>query len=117
MACIQAPTLEEQKRKLVPSVRSEIVRDLVTQMYAFCPRPDKDFIERVAKKLVQRYPFMKDQGKHVTGYVSMTSYLSLCSLVPWCMLEIVQIHNGFEHFSVAQSGVCIRQSCLYTVPC
>ena len=68
MACIQAPTLEEQKRKLVQSIRNKVVCDLVTQMYAFWPRPNKDVIERVTK-LLQRYPFMKDQGAHVTGYV------------------------------------------------
>jgi len=102
MACIQAPTLEEQKRKLVPSIRNEIVRDLVTQMYAFWPRPNKDVIERVAKMLVQRYPFMRDQGAHVTGYVSMTSCLRLSSLVPWCMVEVVQILSVTVSFSVAQ---------------
>lgn len=60
MAFIQAPTLEEQKRKLVPSIRNEVVRSLVTHMYAFWPRPNKDVIERVTK-LVQRYLFTKDQ--------------------------------------------------------
>ena len=32
----------------------------------------------------------------------MTSCLSLCSLVPWCMVEVVQILSIIVTFSVAQ---------------
>lgn len=34
------------------------------------PKPTKAFLTEVAKKLVQKYAFMKDHGEGVTGYVS-----------------------------------------------
>lgn len=64
------PSLEEQKRMLVPAIRNEIVRDLVTQMYLCYTKPDKAAVTDVAKKLVQKYPFMRDDGPQVSGYVS-----------------------------------------------
>ena len=43
MECINATSLEEQKRRLTPTVRGEISRDLVTQMHAFKTKPDRSF--------------------------------------------------------------------------
>ena len=70
MACIQAPSIEEKKKNLTVSVRGEISRDLVTQMYAFKQKPDRSFCTYVAKCLVKKYPFMMDTGRNVSGYVS-----------------------------------------------
>lgn len=70
MACITAKSVEDQKKLLTVSIRNEIVRDLVTQMYAFKPKPDRAYCSTVAKELVKKYPFMKDSGMSVTGYVS-----------------------------------------------
>ena len=70
MDCISATSLEEQKRRLTPTIRGEISRDLVTQMHAFKSKPDRAFCTLAAKSLVKRYPFMKDTGKGVSGYVS-----------------------------------------------
>ena len=72
MACISATTEEEQRRLLTRDVRNSLVRDLVTTMYAFALVPKRDLCTQVAKMLVRRYPFMKDQGMNVTGYVSQT---------------------------------------------
>ena len=70
MACIQQPTEEERRRALTPLIRNEIVRVVTTQMFCYDPKPRKDFCTLVAKKLVAKYPFMKDTGERVSGYVS-----------------------------------------------
>lgn len=72
MSCIRATDEEEQKKMLTPSIRNEIVRDLVTQMYTVKPKPDRAFCTLVAKSLMQKYTFMKDTGPNVCGYVSYT---------------------------------------------
>ena len=71
MACTTAESVDEQKKLLTMSIRNEIVRDLVTQMFAFKPKPDRVFCGTVAKELVKKYPFMKDSGLTTSGYVSM----------------------------------------------
>ena len=60
----------EKRRLLTPDIRNAIVRDLVSSMYAYSSQPRKDFCTTVAKKLVVQYPFMKDVGSSVSGYVS-----------------------------------------------
>lgn len=70
MQCLQMETDEERRLELDTSLRNEIVRDLVTQMFAFDPKPNSTFVVVVAKKLVRKYPFMKDVGAKVSGYVS-----------------------------------------------
>ena len=61
MACIQQPTDEERKMQLTPKIRNEIVRDLVVSMFSF---------QQAARLLVKKYPFLKDVGQNVSGYVS-----------------------------------------------
>ena len=73
MACINAATEEDQRRLLTTAIRNEIVRDLVTQMYACNPRPDRAFCTVAARSLVKKYHFMKDVGTNVSGYVSQKS--------------------------------------------
>ena len=58
-------------KELTNELRSEILRDLVTQMYACCEKIQKSFCTDVAKKLIAKYPFMRDRGEGVTGYVSL----------------------------------------------
>ena len=70
MQCINATTPGEQKKLLTSSVRGELSCDLVTQMHAFKAKPDRAFCTTVAKLLVKKYPFVKDAGKNVSGYVS-----------------------------------------------
>ena len=71
MDCINATPEEEQRKLLTPEVRNSLVRDLVTTMYAFVPMPKKQLCTQAAKMLVKKYPFMKDHGRSVSGYVSL----------------------------------------------
>ena len=70
MAVLNDFSDEDKAKKLSGILRSEITRDLVTQMYACVEKIDKPFCTDVAKKLVLKYPFMSDKGEGVTGYVS-----------------------------------------------
>ena len=67
MQCLRKETDEERRLELDTSRRNEVVRDLVTQMFAIDPKP---FAALVAKKIVRKYPFMRDIGDKVSGYVS-----------------------------------------------
>ena len=71
MSCLSASTEDEMCRLLTISIRNEIVRDLVTQMFAIQTKPDRAFCTTVAKSLVKKYPLLKDNGRNVTGYVSI----------------------------------------------
>ena len=64
----------ERRKRLTPEMRKEIVRDTVSTMFAHTSRPNKEFCTDVAKQLVRKYPFMKDVGTNVTGYVSIIIY-------------------------------------------
>ena len=57
----------------MPKVRNEIVRGIVSQMFSFETKPQKDFCTQVAKMLVKKYKFMRDVGQKVSGYVSYYS--------------------------------------------
>lgn len=48
------------QKKLCPDIRNEIVRDLVTHIYGQVERPDVTLATKVAKLLVENYPFMAD---------------------------------------------------------
>lgn len=82
MQCLQRDTDEERRLELDTSRRNEVVRDLVTQMFAFDPKPNSAFAAVVAKKLVRKYPFMKDIGDKVSGYVSLVCACGVCGC--WC---------------------------------
>lgn len=73
MSCISASSEEEMCQLLTMSIRNEIVRDLVTQMYAIKTKPDRALCTSVAKSLVKKYPLLKDSGKNVSGFVSTSS--------------------------------------------
>ncbi|XP_064403971.1 uncharacterized protein LOC135349363 isoform X1 [Halichondria panicea] len=51
-----------KEKSLNPEVRNEIVRDLVTHVYAYLEQPTMVFIGEVAKQLVEKHPFMADSG-------------------------------------------------------
>lgn len=38
-------------------------------------KPNKEAVTEVAKKLVRKYPFMKDERKGVSGYVTLIAML------------------------------------------
>lgn len=70
MECLNAKSDAEKRKKLTPSILNEIIRDLVTTMYAYMLNPNKAFRTMVAKLLIEIYSFLKDVGANVTGYVS-----------------------------------------------
>jgi len=43
-------------------------------MFCYDPKPQKDFCTDVAKMLVKKYPFMRDVGERVSGYVSICKF-------------------------------------------
>ena len=68
-------------KQLTPDARNEIVRDLVTHMYASLQneddRPTVNFCREVARKLVMKYPFMADaQAKKGVGQGYVSFYTS-----------------------------------------
>ena len=69
MYAINASDDSERRKRLTPDIRNEIVRDVVSTMYAFMSKPNKDFCTQVAKQLVHKYKFMTDVGSNISGYV------------------------------------------------
>lgn len=69
MSVLNSFSDDDKTKKLTIELQNETVRDLVIQMYACSEKPDKSFRTDVAKKLVSKYPFMRDKG--VSGYVSV----------------------------------------------
>ena len=79
MHCIQQDSDEERRLKLDLSIRHEISRDLVAQMFSYQAKPCTEFSSLVAKRLVRKYPFMRDVGNKVSGFVSsFIVYVLLC---------------------------------------
>lgn len=70
MQIIQKKDDNEKRRILTPEIRNAIVRDLVSSMHAYRSQPNKEFCTVVAKRLVGQYPFMKDAGSAISGFVS-----------------------------------------------
>ena len=53
---------------MTDSARNEIVRSLVNQLFARASKPTRAQCEELARKLILKYPFVKDDMG--TGYVS-----------------------------------------------
>lgn len=68
------PEVEDciMEHSLSDSARCEIVRALVNQLFARTRKPARVDCEHHARKLILKYPFMKDDMGN--GYVSMKSY-------------------------------------------
>lgn len=62
MHCIEQPTTEERVKYLTPSIRNEIVRDVVAQMFAFEQKPKK-FATKVAQQLAKKILFPERHRK------------------------------------------------------
>ena len=56
---------------LKPTVRNALVRDLVVHMYSFGSHPSKKFCCFATKRLILKYPSLRDACG--TGYVSIQS--------------------------------------------
>lgn len=92
-ACIDMPSDEDRGRAMGPLIRNEVVRVLATQMFCYTMKPSKVFCTEVSKMLVKKYPFMKDKGERVSGYVS-----HLTNTVP-CNMKYLQIPLSPPHTS------------------
>ena len=82
--------IEEQK--LYTEVRNEIVRDLVTHIYGHNEKPTPTFVTKVAKLLVEKYPFMRDSSTSsgATNYVMIMIVVIKMHCVHYnCFLGIV----------------------------
>jgi hypothetical protein len=61
MTCIR-------KKSITPKARNALVRDLVVHMYTYGSRPSRNFCEFTSRRLIMKYPFLRDAVG--TGYVS-----------------------------------------------
>ena len=83
-----------KKKDLTPECRSDIVRTLVTLMITKVgPKPSKSQCEQVARKLILKYPFMKDDIGF--GYVSLNylyySVMCICLIMHYSVAFIKPI--------------------------
>lgn len=71
------PEVEDciRKQGLSDSARSEIIRVLVTQLFVHSRKPSRVECEQHARKLILKYPFMKDDMGN--GYVSLALPVTL----------------------------------------
>ena len=82
---------------LTDSARNEIVRSLVNQLFARASKPTRSQCEKLARKLILKHPFVKDDMGN--GYVSILQ------------------HYGI-HISFVLAHVTMLQSCCsYCVYC
>ena len=65
------PEVEEclQRKILTPNARQEMVRTVVSQLFARHSRPNRADCEKVARQIILKYPFTKDDMG--CGYVSL----------------------------------------------
>lgn len=68
------------QRKLSPDVRNEIVRDVVTHVYGQVEKPDITIATKVAKLLVETYPFMAD-SRSSGSTVYVINFINAISVV------------------------------------
>ena len=71
-----------KEESLTDSARNEIVRTLVNQLFARSSKPTRSQCEELARRLILKYPFVKDDMGN--GYVSI--YFEICTYdVNYCM--------------------------------
>lgn len=56
------------KKQMPPDVRNALVRELIIHMYRYGSRPSRNFRSFVARRIVLKYPFLRDATGN--GYVS-----------------------------------------------
>lgn len=61
-----------KNKMLTPSARNDIVRTLVSQLFSRSNKPTRLECEVHARKLVSKYPFLKDDRSE--GFVSLFFY-------------------------------------------
>ena len=59
--CFSASVMESsQKKNMQPTVRSAFVRELIVHMTSYGVHPSKNFCSAVARKIILKYPFLRD---------------------------------------------------------
>ena len=60
-------------KHLTDNARAEIKRTLVNQLFARSSKPDRSDCDQIARKLILKYPFMKDDiGNGYVGYLKVS---------------------------------------------
>ena len=68
--CFSASVMQSlDNKKMMPNTRSAFVRELVVHMTSFGIRPTRNFCSTVARRIILKYPFLRDAVGN--GYVSM----------------------------------------------
>ena len=73
-----------EKKDMKPKVRSAFVRELIVHMTSYGGKPSKNFCSTVARKIVLKYPFLRD----AVG----SGYVSTCN----CGLNVLIISNSVQ---------------------
>ena len=84
-SCITAKCLSD-------NARAEIKRTLVSQLFAKSSTPNRSDCDQIARKLILKYPFMKDNLGN--GYVSLIIIIVRAhefEMYRWCSLIILRI--------------------------
>lgn len=72
--CFSATVMESLERKsMEPNTRSAFTRELVVHMTSYGVRPSANFCSAAARKVVLKYPFLRDSVG--SGYVSTSILL------------------------------------------
>lgn len=81
--CFSAVVMESlEKKDMKPKVRSAFVRELIVHMTSYGVKPSKNFCSSVARKIVLKYPFLRD----AVG----SGYVSICN----CSVNVLLISNS-----------------------
>lgn len=67
---------------LTPNARQEIVRTVASQLFAKTQRPNRSDCDQVARQLILKFPFTKDDLG--CGYVS-SSLIGVCLYADLCL--------------------------------
>ena len=67
--CFSSTVMESlEKNSMEPNIRSAFTRELIVHMTSYGVRPSTNFCSVVARKVVLKYPFLRDSVG--SGYVS-----------------------------------------------
>ena len=72
--CFSSAVIESlEKKSMEPNVRSAFTRELIVHMTSYGVRPSTNFCSAVARKIILKYPFLRDALG--SGYVSVSAFV------------------------------------------
>lgn len=87
---------------LTPSARNEIIRTLVSQLFSRANKPSRGMCEEYARKLILRYPFLKDDmGNGYVSYEVCRYMFDPMHLNPWPGIDM-------EVIKPLRIGTCLK---------